>query len=937
MPSERGCVPGPAGKDISDVNDLSNEAVEIKDPHRQTRDLSKVLFPDTTKLSPSIETAPLPRPKTFTNPTMATNFIKAVFGNSATEQPIRFSSFDNDRSGDNPSRHLTTRDTGELTGFMTKYDRHGRALFFSVGTLKDATKERSKENIAEISMLHADIDLKDVEDKRDDVERKLRHLTNADGRPFPPSIMVFSGHGVHAYWLLTESLDPHVDANMADIEQDLRTLADLVGGDSKVCEVARLMRLPGSHNTKLGEWSQATVVHPAHFDGETVLHRYELEDLREMLREKSPIILRKARVVGKTVGEGGEDCEYTKYWKEDGHKPPIDVENRINAMMYMGGEKASIHDTQIAVAASMVGKGHNDDEIVELLGAATRAAAGAYGQNWNWTRELRDIRRDVVKWRKEHPPKPGKNPSPIKLESVSVSTSTDVAVSTVRTVNPDNATHIKVGDNMIRVIKDRGDAMIFMDKTSWYYADGLWTMDATDRPGWLKVGIEKSIMAGGYSSSRKLRDEVLAWIQIRPEFWRKEVKWDQHGMVPTRSGLVDPRTLELIKMQPEHYATWRIECEYEKEAKCPHWLRMLEDVFEDRKPDVRAATIAVIQELLGAGLIDRKPRGLSKALIFHGGSNFGKSGLLEVLGGLFGQEVNGTGLKTLEGPHGMMGFIRRMPWVLHEAFDQREWHFSSSVKAIVTGEPIQINIKNGPLITRRIDAPIFWGTNHPPQFKESTKAIVNRIVVIDCRREFIEGEAVGAAIAAIKKKYEKPSALVLAEEMPGLLTWALQGLQRALERGFIEQTPEMKSAGEEVRAESNLVARFLEECVAYDVDHRVSSPDFCLAFAAWWAQEKGEDRQVPSNDVIGKALLAMSDNKIAIDRKELKDMHRRYYCGIVLNYSGLSFHKAGFTNNDLLGKTASASVPGEHVNERIPESWLQKPSIVAMQQKQKPA
>ena len=90
-------------------------------------------------------------------------------------------------------------------------------------------------------------------------------------------------------------------------------------------------------------------------------------------------------------------------------------------------------------------------------------------------------------------------------------------------------------------------------------------------------------------------------------------------MVPTRSGLVDPRTLEVTPMQPEHYATWRIEVEYDPAAKCPHWLRMLEDAFGDRSPSVRAATIGVIQELLGAGLIDRKPRGLSKALILHGG------------------------------------------------------------------------------------------------------------------------------------------------------------------------------------------------------------------------------------------------------------------------------------------------------------------------------
>jgi hypothetical protein len=42
------------------------------------------------------------------------------------------------------------------------------------------------------------------------------------------------------------------------------------------------------------------------------------------------------------------------------------------------------------------------------------------------------------------------------------------------------------------------------------------------------------------------------------------------------------------------------------------WRRMLADVFDDRLPDIREQIIAVIQEFLGAGLIDEKPRVLSR-------------------------------------------------------------------------------------------------------------------------------------------------------------------------------------------------------------------------------------------------------------------------------------------------------------------------------------
>ena len=169
---------------------------------------------------------------------------------------------------------------------------------------------------------------------------------------------------------------------------------------------------------------------------------------------------------------------------------------------------------QIAVAASMASRGYDEEEIFALLYPATQAAAGKYGERWNWKREAKEIRRDIAKVKLKFPPKAGAKPEPIKPLPVSTSTAVTAPGSGAvkRTINPDNATHIKVGEAMINVIKDRGDAMIFMDKASWYYSDGLWTMDATDRPGWLKVGIEKSIMAGGFSSSQKLRSEVLSWI-----------------------------------------------------------------------------------------------------------------------------------------------------------------------------------------------------------------------------------------------------------------------------------------------------------------------------------------------------------------------------------------------------------------------------------------
>jgi P4 family phage/plasmid primase-like protien len=398
--------------------------------------------------------------------------------------------------------------------------------------------------------------------------------------------------------------------------------------------------------------------------------------------------------------------------------------------------------------------------------------------------------------------------------------------------------HVVLGMAVLDVIRDRGDDIIFTDKVAYWYTDGLWKM-MSDANRWLNVEIELGAKGFNFPSTIKLITEAREWIKRHNDTNRKgEIPWDAHGMVPTKSGLVNPRTGEVRKIRADDYCTWRVEAEYDPTAKCPWWLMMLNDVFADRPEDERGKTICVIQELLGAGLVDEKPRGLSRALVFQGGSNFGKSGLLEVLAGLYGRDQNATSLEALENDHGLMGFIKRRPWVLHEAFDQRKWHFSSKVKAIITGEPVDVNIKNGPMLTIRISAPIFWGTNHPPQFKESSKAITNRLVVIECRREFLEDAPVGAQIEATRRHLDKPSSLVLADELPGVLAWAVVGLRRALERGHLALTKSMADTIADIQRDSNMVAGFIEECCDRDRDKMVSIADFALAFSAWWQQNR---------------------------------------------------------------------------------------------------
>jgi hypothetical protein len=315
----------------------------------------------------------------------AADFIKAVFG-QVTENPVWIQSLGNPGS-DESSRHIATRDMADIADFVTKLDHAGRGMYFCVSTIDGA--RRVKENAAEMIGLHADIDFKDIDDSAADVDRKLAQARCRH------SLVNATGNGRHAYWLFKETLIGAAD-NQARVETALKLLCDLFGADQAVTQCVALMRLPGTHNTKFGKSFEVITITDSGI-------RYDLDDLEEWLAEASPVILRKNR-----PAEVFDNNHFLAAAKVNGFKPSIDVAKRLSGMSYMGGGDAAIHSTQLSVSASLLTGGMYTDDAVALILEATKGAAGAYGERWNWKREEKAIRKMCADWLKKHPVTPGR-------------------------------------------------------------------------------------------------------------------------------------------------------------------------------------------------------------------------------------------------------------------------------------------------------------------------------------------------------------------------------------------------------------------------------------------------------------------------------------------------------------------------------------------------
>jgi hypothetical protein len=321
---------------------------------------------------------------------VASSFLASMFG-ASTANPVFICSLPNSDAKDREpgERKVTTRQADYVEAFLKKWDRKDRALYFCTATLQPGASKRSKETLAELNGLHCDFDFKSVANAGPaEIERRLRETM------LLPTFVVVSGNGLHVYWCFRESLPATAD-NIERVEALLHLLADHLAGDTACAEASRLMRLPGSHNTKEAAWTEVQLL----VDEPT--RRYELEDLAEWLETVSPVLHRKPTDSGN--GHDIPDNPWLAVAGRFGNRPPIDVESRLAAMRYQGAGNAGIHATQVSVTAALLNRGQVIDDVVEIVLAATRAAAGQFGERWNWRREESAIRQMCETWLTKHP------------------------------------------------------------------------------------------------------------------------------------------------------------------------------------------------------------------------------------------------------------------------------------------------------------------------------------------------------------------------------------------------------------------------------------------------------------------------------------------------------------------------------------------------------
>ncbi len=764
--------------------------------------------------------------------TATADFLKRFFGETLHNVELRACA--NERGPG--ARSVFSRSESELMGFVKANDKDGWGTYFGTCTRRLEVEDGSARNIVECPALWVDIDCLDQGLSGSETLAALQFL------PFPPTIVVNSGGGLHAYWILEELADVTEGSHLREpIVQALRQLAHILAGDSKCADLARIMRLPGSYNSK-----PKTV---ALYEGLPALCEvvedtgrvYDLEALVEWLAEQRAV-LHGAKPAPKPLRE---DDPFVAYARSAGYEPAIDIDAALAAMEHGGHGSSSIHATQLSVSASMIARGYDDDEIVRRIIEATEAKCPA-GSTWNWSAEIKAVETMIRTGREKGYDKPRER---VAATSSQPLTNGNAALKVVhlederekRAPKPESnrATTDQItllGSAALSVWQDRYGPIIHSRGSTYAYEDGVWSLWDEQHEQMLRVLLQEACVSIGLAPKPALLGGATLYFMNRPSLLVRDIEFDQHGLIVAGDAVIDPHSQEISSHSPDHRAQFKVGANLEGGRECPAFLKFLEDSFGDKDPDEIPHIIRTIQEWFGASLVANKSRALAKGMLVYGGSRTGKTQLSEVLRALLGRsQTSATSAADIGTDFGLQGFLGKRGWVADDAIGQDEFLDAERYKKIVTGEEIGVRRKNRTDIMARFGFPVMLTANHLPKIRDQSEAVYNRSLVLPmtCVRPEHLPEPIG---------YHSIAAKVVAEELTGVLWWAIEGWRRLQARGVFTPPPCMTKAVADLQDNNNKVGAWIREAVVIDPASKVACADLFASFAGWYYLENGDGK-----------------------------------------------------------------------------------------------
>jgi putative DNA primase/helicase len=333
-------------------------------------------------------------------------------------------------------------------------------------------------------------------------------------------------------------------------------------------------------------------------------------------------------------------------------------------------------------------------------------------------------------------------------------------------------------------------------------------------------------------------------------------------LIACRNGILNLETRELIPHDPLFFTPNALTFDYDKDAPEPkRFYKFLDSLELDEE------TENTLQEIFGYLLTNDTRQ--QKIFLIVGPKRGGKGTLVFVLEQMLGSEnITFQTLDSLTGEFGRWPLIDKKLAVFADARLGTRGNIHRLVETLLSisgGDPQTINRKYGTFWTGRLGVRFLMTTNNLPKFKDTSGTIASRFIMLAFTQSFYNREDIN-----LKSK--------LLPELPGILNWALNGLDRLRKYGYFEQPAASKPLIEVIEGIAAPVKDFLKEWCEVRSDMNVLTKVFYQAYR-YWAEDGG--------------LTALPNNTFGVALRDLVPTlktkgigARRKYVGVCLSEEG---------------------------------------------------
>ncbi len=288
-------------------------------------------------------------------------------------------------------------------------------------------------------------------------------------------------------------------------------------------------------------------------------------------------------------------------------------------------------------------------------------------------------------------------------------------------------------------------------------------------------------------------------------------------ILPLGNGLLYTPTRKLLRHTPRFFNTYVLPFDYDPAAPQPHrWLQFLEETHPNDDESV-----ATLQEMIGYLLTpDNRHQ-----MMFHlmGASRSGKGTTARLLGQLVGRSnIGAASLSSLGGEFGLESIADKPVVILGDVkvTGQDSGRAVERLLSITGDDDVPVNPKGRKQYTARLPCRFVMVANALPVLRDDAQALRNRTILITFKESFVGRED--------RDLDEKLNA-----ELPGIMNWALEGLDRLRSRGeFIQPRASLDDLAQLAELTAPEMV-FAQECCVIDPAAKEANGDLYAAWTSW--------------------------------------------------------------------------------------------------------